>query len=425
MKTSHAVKKAMDRLELANLRKHQITPIHEIMAGRDTLVIAPTASGKSAIFQVPALVLWEQCQSWTLVIEPTVSLLLDQVEKLNRMGIGADCISEYTPMKTSGPTYLTAEGYVQNIQITTPFLYVTPERLVNLKFRKAIAENPPGLVVVDEAHCVLEWGYTFRTAYLKIADFVAGLDPCPTIAAFTATAPPQYRKQICDRLQMRSPEIFVNPLERPNLILMREDCSDLTIQKRCAKVKYSIKKYGKTGKIVIYCATRKNVDLVCNYLSKQFPNQIAKCHAFMETAKRQKRELAFLHGKKRIMVATTAFGMGVDVADIRLVIHFNLPLCVSDYYQQVGRAGRDGQKAHAVLLYAPEDIALNRAIVCKDKYSETVKEWMYERIQTMADVAQCDTCMMQRILNVLGEEHPKNCRHCTVCQRKRRKNHET
>lgn len=421
MKVNYDLRNAMDKLGIKTLRKHQIQPIDNILDGQDTFVIAPTGSGKSAIFQCAALVMYKRTSSWTLVIEPTISLMLDQVETLNSLGVGAELISGAHPMKTTGIGYITNEGTEYRIQIDAPFLYVTPERLSSPSFRKAIAHNPPGMVVIDESHCILDWGYTFRSSYLNISDFISKLKRRPVVAAFTATAPESYREEICRLLKLQGPKIFSNSLVRPNLILLHENCSEFSIKQRLSKVKYYAKKYEKGGRIVIYCTTRKYVDMVSNYLTKQFPHEIAKCHAYMTPEKREKNEVAFIRGKKRIMVATTAFGMGVDVPDIRLVIHFDLPLSVIDYYQQIGRAGRDGKKAHAVLLYHPEDISLAKHIVLKEDLTDDVKKWLAGRIQEMVDLAESSSCIMQQLLSALGEKNPNTCRHCSHCQRSRRK----
>lgn len=194
----------------------------------------------------------------------------------------------------------------------------------------------------------------------------------------------------------------------------------MDIKHRLSRLKYQLKKYGKDGRVVIYCATRKYVDMATNYLSKQFQGEVVKCHAYMDPEKREKYELDFIHGKKRIMVATTAFGMGVDVPDIRLVIHFNLPLSVIDYYQQIGRAGRDGEKAHCVLLYAEEDRELNIHILHKENYDEAQEKWLLERLDEMVRIATDESCIMQQVLTALGEKKPNTCRHCTTCQRNRR-----
>jgi len=219
---------------------------------------------------------------------------------------------------------------------------------------------------------------------------------------------------------MIKPALYINSLVRNNLVLLKEDCSKYTIQKRLARVNYNINRYSANGRTVIYCATRKNVDLVYNYLSDRFPGSVTKCHAYMDSDKREKHELQFVNGSKRIMVATTAFGMGVDVSDIRLVVHFNLPLSAIDYYQQVGRAGRDGEKSHAVLLYTPEDVELAERILKKDDYSNEIKRWLSKRLKEIVFISESGQCLMQQLLIALGEEHPTTCRHCTNCQRARR-----
>ena len=419
MKLKDNVKEAMKQLQIGTLRKHQIQPINCILGGQDTLVIAPTGSGKSAMFQIPALVMHQTHHSWTLVIEPTLSLMEDQVQTLNQKDVRASQISSNHPAR-SNYRALTNDGWVSMLDLSAPFLYVTPERLQSQEFQKSIRKNPPGLVVIDEAHCVLDWGYTFRSSYLKIGKWLSTLKKRPVVAAFTATAPESYRSEICSLLGMEQPNIYVNSLERSNLILIQEDCSGMDIKHRLSRLKYQLKKYGKDGRVVIYCATRKYVDMATNYLSKQFQGEVVKCHAYMDPEKREKYELDFIHGKKRIMVATTAFGMGVDVPDIRLVIHFNLPLSVIDYYQQIGRAGRDGEKAHCVLLYAEEDRELNIHILHKENYDEAQEKWLLERLDEMVRIATDESCIMQQVLTALGEKKPNTCRHCTTCQRNRR-----
>lgn len=419
MKLNRSIKSAMKQLQIGTLRKHQIQPINCILGGQDTLVIAPTGSGKSAMFQIPALVMHQTHHSWTLVIEPTLSLMEDQVQTLNQKDVRASQISSNHPAR-SNYRALTNDGWVSMLDLSAPFLYVTPERLQSQEFQKSIRKNPPGLVVIDEAHCVLDWGYTFRSSYLKIGKWLSTLKKRPVVAAFTATAPESYRAEICSLLGMEQPNIYVSSLERSNLILIQEDCSGMDIKHRLSRLKYQLKKYGKDGRVVIYCATRKYVDMATNYLSKQFQGEVVKCHAYMDPEKREKYELDFIHGKKRIMVATTAFGMGVDVPDIRLVIHFNLPLSVIDYYQQIGRAGRDGEKAHCVLLYAEEDRELNIHILHKENYDEAQEKWLLERLDEMVRIATDESCIMQQVLTALGEKKPNTCRHCTTCQRNRR-----
>ena len=419
MKLKGNVKSAMKQLKIETLRKHQIEPINSILDGQDTLVIAPTGSGKSAIFQIPALVMLRQPGSWILVIEPTISLMEDQVQTLTQKRIPAQQISSHHPAESQACVRI-VDRWVNIPRVQDQIIYITPERLKDDSFRQAAKRTPPSLVVIDEAHCVLDWGYTFRSSYLKIGKWLSTLKKRPVVAAFTATAPESYRSEICSLLGMEQPNIYVNSLERPNLILIREDCSGMDIKHRLSRLKYQLKKYGKNGRVVIYCSTRKYVDMVTNHLSEQFSGEVVKCHAYMDADKRQRHEMQFINGKKRIMVATTAFGMGVDVSDIRLVIHFNLPLSVIDYYQQIGRAGRDGKKAHCVLLYAEEDRKLNANILCKEDYDEALQQLLLARQDEIIQILTGDGCIMQQVLTVLGEKKPNTCRNCTNCQRKRR-----
>lgn len=419
MKLKGNIKSAMEQLKIDTLRKHQIQPINSILDRQDTLVIAPTGSGKSAIFQIPALVMLRQPGSWILVIEPTVSLMADQVQTLTQKRIPAQQISSHHPAKSQACVRID-DRWVNIPRVQNQIIYITPERLETASFRKAAKRTPPSLVVIDEAHCVLDWGYTFRSSYLKIGKWLSTLKKRPVVAAFTATAPDSYRSEICSLLGMKQPNIYVNSLERSNLILIREDCSGMDIRHRLSRLKYQLKKYGKNGRVVIYCSTRKYVDMVTNHLSEPFSGEVVKCHAYMDADKRQRHEMQFINGKKRIMVATTAFGMGVDVPDIRLVIHFNLPLSVIDYYQQIGRAGRDDKKAHCVLLYAEEDRKLNANILCKEDYNEALQQLLLDRLDEMIQILTGDGCIMQQVLTVLGEKKPNTCRHCTNCQRKRR-----
>lgn len=412
MKVKKSVQAAAERLGLTTLREFQLEPINSILAHQDTFVIAPTSAGKSAIYQIPAVINSEEGK-WTLVIEPTLALIADQVNKLQNLGIAAEMMTSHNYHKHNDILNKLRRGILS-------ILYVTPEGLQSYEFQSTVKYMAPWLLVVDEAHCVQDWGFTFRYAYLKIRRFIKDLNRRPVITAFTATAPPMYQTTIHILLGMKDVNTYTLSLARDNIILLKEDVSDLGIKKRLSRVNYNIKKYGKGGRIIVYCASRKNVDVVYNYLSNRFPKEVVKCHAYMDSDKREKHELQFIDGSKRIMVGTTAFGMGIDVPDIRLVIHFNLPLSTIDYYQQIGRAGRDGEKFHALLLYHPEDIVLNRHIIKKENLSEDVHTWLSNRLNEMVSIAESDRCLMQQLLESLGEGHPTTCRHCTNCQKARR-----
>ena len=413
MRTSSITQKAQAQLGIKKLRKHQIKPIQSILNDYDTMVIAPTSAGKSAIYQLPALIKAKDRQ-WTLVIEPTLALIGDQVQKLQEKGIAAASITG-----RNGPDHDKIFQEIWNGQIT--LLYTTPEQLQTRRLREVMQANNPWLVVIDEAHCVTVWGYTFRPKYLQIKHQIAQLKHRPVIAAFTATAPPDDQKDIQELLGMQHTDIYSMSLRRENITLLKEDCTGLDIDQhqRLKRVGHYIRKYGEDGRVVVYCSSRRNVDIVTNYLKDKFSG-VAKCHAYMDEDERAKQEFQFICGKKRIMVATTAFGMGVDVSDIRLVLHFNLPLSVIDYYQQIGRAGRDGNPAHAVLLYAKEDLDLNRHILDHGGYAPKLEKWLHCRLDEMANVAASDSCMVRQVLGALGEESSTNCNRCTNCQRARR-----
>lgn len=413
MRTSITTQKAQAQLGIKKLRKHQIKPIQSILDGYDTMVIAPTSAGKSAIYQLPALIKAKDRQ-WTLVIEPTLALIGDQVQKLQEKGIAAASITG-----RNGPDHDKIFQEIWNGQIT--LLYTTPEQLQTRRLREVMQANNPWLVVIDEAHCVTVWGYTFRPKYLQIKHQIAQLKRRPVIAAFTATAPHDDQKDIQELLGMQHTDIYSMSLRRENITLLKEDCTGLDIDQhqRLKRVGHYIRKYGEDGRVVVYCSSRRNVDIVTNYLKDKFSG-VAKCHAYMDEDERAKQEFQFICGKKRIMVATTAFGMGVDVSDIRLVLHFNLPLSVIDYYQQIGRAGRDGNPAHAVLLYAKEDLDLNRHILDHGGYAPKLEKWLHCRLDEMANVAASDSCMVRQVLGALGEESSTNCNRCTNCQRARR-----
>lgn len=413
MKINNSVKNAMCQLHIDKLRKFQIEPINSILDKKDTLVIAPTSAGKSTIYQVPAIIGNSRYSKWTLVIEPTLALIANQVQQLRQLGISAEMLTGRNRDKHDSILSRLSQNEIS-------ILYTTPEQLQTTLFLRDVKYHPPWLVVVDEAHCLLDWGYTFRSAYLGIKSFLKDLQCRPVVTAFTATAPPEYRDAICGLLGMKKPAVYTSSLERNNIILLKEDCTGYPVKKRLSRVNYNIKKYGKDGRVVVYCATRKNVDMAANYLSSKFSGEVVKCHAYMDSDKREKHEMQFINGSKRIIVATTAFGMGINVPDIRLVIHFNLPLSTIDYYQQIGRAGRDGEKSHAMLLYHPDDIALNQNILDKEDLSDHVKDWLDDRLDEIVSIAGSDRCLMQQVLESLGEKHPKTCRHCTNCQRVRR-----
>jgi len=407
MKIKKAVQSAMKRLQVDTLRKSQIKPIDSVLQGHDTFVVAPTGAGKSLMYQIPAIMQEEQL---TLVIEPTLSLMHDQVQKLRSKGIPAAYIdSTLTKSETSDILRRVSQGKLQ-------ILYVTPERLKSQTFLKSIEDLTVYMVVVDECHCVLEWGESFRPDYLEIGAFIASRKDRPIIMALTATVKPDDRLKIMELLQMRQVQPHILSIDRPNLILLKQPCE--TLKEKLSALKKAIRKYHKCGSLIIYCSTCAYVDAVYNHLSKKYPDQVVRCHSNMKEKTRARHERAFLDDEKRIMVATSAFGMGVDKDDIDLIVHFNMPLSIGEYYQQAGRAGRDGRTAHCLLLYNHQDVMIGRALA--KKLEGSAKTQMLARLKCMEKFVKSSTCMMQNVLEYFGETKDRSCKHCTNCQQSRR-----
>ena len=410
MKIKKSVQKAMQKFHVEELRKTQIKPINDILDDQDIFVVAPTSSGKSLIYQLPASM---QKNKLTLVLEPTLALMHDQVRKLVNLGISAAYLDSTLSKKEIEHTlHAVRKGKIQ-------ILYLTPERLHTKAFLESIQKLTIYMVVVDECHCVLEWGDTFRPDYQKIGEFIESLPERPIVAALTATANPKDRESIQESLCMKDVQEHVSSIDRPNLVLLKENCS--SSQEKLLRTRHFIRKYRTDGSVIVYCTKRSFTDAVYNYLNELYPNQVVRCHAGMKEKPRAQHESGFLNDEKKIMVATTAFGMGVDKGDIELIIHFNLPFSIGEYYQQAGRAGRDGRTAHCVLLYNTEqDVAIGKALAKEEKQAQ--RKRMLKRLDAMADLA-LDTkhCMMQQVLAYFGEEKEKTCKHCTNCQRNRRK----
>ena len=414
MKIKYNVQRALQRFHLETLRKEQINPINSILDGNDTFVVAPTSSGKSLIYQLTAEMHKDML---TIVIEPTMALMHDQVRKLKNIGINA----EYVDSTICSTKKSTIWNDVYNQQVT--ILYISPERLSSPDFLNAIEDLDIYMVVVDECHCVLNWGISFRPDYLKIGAFIKGLKHRLIITALTATVNPEDREIIQKVLKMEKPKEFINSIERPNLILLKEEIptyndEEKIFQRKLARLNYNMKKYHCTGSIIIYCSTRKHVDAVYNYLESRFPGQIVRCHSKMKPKTRAKHEREFINKEKPIMVATSAFGMGIDKGDIDLIIHFDMPLSIGDYYQQAGRAGRDGDIAHCMILYNEIDVKKWQAIIKGGE--DIVREHKLNQLKQMKEFIESDSCMMQNLLSYFGETKEKTCKHCTCCQRNRR-----
>lgn len=388
------------------LKKEQVNAIKDGLDGQDLFMIAPTSFGKSAIFQILAIME----SGLTIVIVPTLSLLHDQVDQLQQrqLSVGAlasDCMSydEFGIQRA-----LKQYGYL--------ILYTTPESLWKLD----LSDIPVSLLVVDECHCVTSWGYGFRSAYLEIGDFLKQLPRRPQVVALTATAPVSDREKIKELLHMKHIKEYEISLYRPKLTF--SVYSFVSEEKRQKELKRLLKQYSKSGdgSCIIYCNTRAQTKEIYDLVKKWYPKQVSICHSNLSNGERKRNEQAFMSGERRIMVATSAFGMGVNKSDVRLIIHYNLPLSIIDYYQQAGRAGRDGSRARCILLYRKSDYDLNRWVI-EQNQDPAALEHSLRALDEMKEYADDEKgCMVQRMLLALGEKLDKPCGRCTYCQKARR-----
>lgn len=311
--------------------------IRAVLAGKDTLALLPTGGGKSVCYQVPALLLGGLC----LVVTPLIALMKDQVMQLRRRNVS-------TLVLHSGMSFFEVKKTLENA--TTPhfrFLFVSPERLQTRLFREYLPGMPLRMIAVDEAHCISQWGYDFRPPYLRIADVRDEIDPVPVLA-LTASATPEVQTDICTQLRMQAPAVFRQTFARPNLSF-----SALETVHKLPKLLDILQKV--PGSALVYCRNRKLTREIAEWLHLQ-GQSASYYHAGLSTQERSLRQEAWIQGQSRIMACTNAFGMGIDKANVRVVVHMGPPDCLEDYYQEAGRAGRDGQKAYAVVLYNPSDL---------------------------------------------------------------------
>ena len=395
---------------LASFRNEQIKPIEALRKCKNVFVNAPTSSGKSLIYQLPAVLHQEQL---TIVIEPTISLMLDQVQKLNRLGFSAAHLD-------SSLTKAQKQDVLARLDKLT-FLYTTPEQMIRPDFMKQLKHVRVYQIVVDEAHCVLDWGYSFRGAYLELGSAIKAINP-QCVSAFTATASPADEVEI-QKLLGVAMKVFRCKFDRKNLIFSKREADSR--KEKLHLVKKYLKKYD-PHRAVVYCNTHKAVDAVAADLHFLYEpllssRPFATVEEMDETLIRNWNETVSPEdtvylvgdlGYNEGQVATSAFGMGIDLPDIELVIHFNMPLSMNDYIQQTGRAGRDGGKAHCILLYSSEDFWMASALV--EPYENTR---LNESLQQM--MAYCEDrkhCLKHLMLEALGQAAGKKCRFCTNCQ---------
>ena len=391
-----------------SFRPGQDRLVQSILSGRDTLGIMPTGAGKSICYQVPALLL----PGLTLVISPLISLMKDQVGALNEAGVPAACVNSAMSAESTRDVlgYAAQGGY--------KLLYVAPERLTAPAFLSFAQRVPVSMVTVDEAHCISQWGQDFRPSYLKILDFLAALPARPLVSAFTATATEAVRDDIVRALGLRDPFVLTTGFDRPNLYFAVERPPS----KPNALLRLLAARTGKSG--IVYCATRKTVDDVCDMLlAKGLP--ATRYHAGLSAEERQRNQEDFLYDVKPIMVATNAFGMGIDKSNVSFVVHYNMPKNMESYYQEAGRAGRDGEPADCILLYSGQDVHTAEFLIEHSHEAEdssvdpetrqALIERDRDRLRQMTFYATTDECLRRYILRYFGAQAPVSCGHCGNC----------
>jgi ATP-dependent DNA helicase RecQ len=372
--------------------------IKSIIEGHDTLGIMPTGGGKSVCYQIPALLI----PGTTIVISPLISLMKDQVDALGKLGIPAAFINSSLDYGEVEERFFRAKRGQYKL------LYVAPERLESQRFLSLLGSLDISLVAVDEAHCVSHWGHDFRTSYLAIASMLQELPSRPVVAAFTATATPEVRQDIIGLLRLNSPDVYITGFDRPNLffgIIRGENKRDY-LQRHIQAHR------SQAG--IIYAATRKEVDSLYTLLQKK-RIAVGRYHAGLSDAERMTSQEQFLYDDIQVMIATNAFGMGIDKSNVRYVIHYNMPKSIEAYYQEAGRAGRDGEPGECILLFSPQDIQIQRFFIELSTADPERQTNEYHKLQMMIDYCHTPGCLRSYILNYFGEQTFVDCHHCSAC----------
>lgn len=389
-----------------SFRDGQEQIVDALLDGRDALCIMPTGAGKSMCYQIPALLF----DGVTIVVSPLISLMKDQVGSLVQSGVHA----AYINSSLSYPQFLRVLSNVEHGKYK--IIYVAPERLLTDGFLDTCKKIKISMVAVDEAHCVSQWGQDFRPSYLKIISFVESLANRPIVGAFTATATNDVKEDIKKILRLENPFEITTGFDRPNLFfgVIKSSSKD-------EKLIDLIRERGDRSGIV-YCATRKNVESVCELLCDN-GFSAARYHAGLDEYERRKNQEDFVFDRKNIMVATNAFGMGIDKSNVTYVIHYNMPKNIESYYQEAGRAGRDGSEADCILLYSPKDVRLNRFMIENSEgndeltieENEQIRERDFERLKYMTFYSTTNDCLRGFILRYFGGEKRAYCGKCSNC----------
>ena len=390
----------------SQFRQGQEALINAILSGRDVLGIMPTGGGKSLCYQIPALVL----EGVTVVISPLISLMKDQVAALSEAGIQAAYLnSTLTPQQMQLVYQRTREGAYQ-------LLYVAPERLDTAEFSALVEQISVPLVAVDEAHCISQWGQDFRPSYLNIAAFVQRLPRRPVVAAFTATATGEVQADIVRLLELREPLRMVTGFDRPNLFF------DVRRPKQKTPVLLRLiqERQDKSG--IVYCATRSAVERLCKSLCAK-GIAATRYHAGLDEEERRQNQDDFQFDRKTVMVATNAFGMGIDKSNVGFVIHYHMPKSLEAYYQEAGRAGRDGEPADCILLYSNGDVETAKYLIensgndlLTQEEQDAIRQRDYDRLNAMVGYCKTTRCYRSYILSYFGQNAPTSCGNCGNCK---------
>lgn len=407
---------ALKKLGIANLRPQQEAPMEAILNNEDVIILMPTSGGKSLLYQLPAVM---EPDSLTLVISPLKALQLDQVESLRSKGIRAAVLN-------SDLSAAEHRDVLEDMTEHGGLLYLAPEQLQNMAVADALRTANLTRIAVDEAHALPQAKDDFRKAYGKIGSFINSLPRHPQVIALTATATRKDVALIRKSLDIDNASLFRTPLRRDNLHLCINHIGNSKIRKGKRKpstenvlfqsVERELSKWDEDGAVIIYCPTVKLVKRLCKWLkARDYP--VGKYHGKMKHAKRKAAQQAFMRGKKPIMVATNAFGLGIDKPDVRLVIHAGLPLSMDGYVQEIGRAGRDGKKSRCVLFFTKADFERNKRILSHSGGNKAIRRKL-KRLNALHGLVDSKKCLWRVIEKYFGEKPQKKCEKCCRCRQK-------
>ena len=372
--------------------------IQKVLSGNDTLAIMPTGAGKSICYQIPAMML----PGVTFVISPLISLMKDQVDALDKAGIPSTYIN--SAISNEEMNQRLADIYNGEYKL----VYIAPERLEVTSFRRMMDGIHISCLAIDEAHCISQWGHDFRPSYLQIKNLIQDIQPKPVVLALTATATPQVQQDVCELLRVEQENVVMTGFERENLhfqVVKGQDRDRFLLE-------YIEKNQGQSG--IIYAATRKEVDRLYQLLNKR-GIATGRYHAGLSEQNRNEQQESFLYDDVTVMVATNAFGMGINKSNVRFVIHYHIPRNMESYYQEAGRAGRDGEESDCILLFSPQDTHIQSFLIEQSDMDELRKENEYGKLRKMVAYGHTESCLQQYILHYFGEENPPECGKCGNC----------